>query len=301
MKNLKFIIISLVVLALLIGAFFLVKGLNKEDVVEEEPAAEEIVVMDDSNDEITTFAYSTELGDMNFTKMSGSWTYPSDSTMPVNQEFVQAIADAFTKVVATREIVGGDESAYGFDEPTLEASVCTRTGHTRVYVVGAKNDMSGGYYLKHDDRIYMVDSTLVDATAYSLFDAIPVGSLETIEADSITSLTVNGEEVPNMAGYTNIGITTVENYKDKENYGFDGTESKAVVTYSVESDITDENGNVTSTVTTEKTYSFSYVEKDGMAYVMLPDDVCIYNATGTEALFTEPEEETTADTTEAAA
>ncbi len=296
MKNLKFIIISLVVLALLIGAFFLVKSLNKEDTPAETPEPEEIVVMDDTNEGVMTFAYSTELGDINFTKMSGSWSYPSDPTMPVNQEFVQKIADAFTKIVATREIVGGDEAAYGFDKPTLEASVCTPTGHTRVYIVGSKNEMSGGYYLKHNDRVFMIDSTLVDATAYSLFDAIPVGKLETIEADSITSLTVNGEEVPNKAGYTNIGITTVENYKDKENYGFDGTERKAVVTYNEKTDITDENGNVTSTATVEKTYSFSYVEKEGMAYVMLPDDVCIYNATGTEALFTEPEAEATDDT-----
>ncbi len=291
MKNLKFIIISIVVLALLIGAYFLVTNLNKEEEAPvEEP--EEIVVIDDSLDGVMTFAYTTDLGDINFTKMSGSWAYPSDQTMPVNQEFVQKIADAFTRIVATREIVGGDEAAYGFDEPTITATVCTRTGHTRIYTVGSKNEMSGGYYLKYSDRVFMIDSTLVDTVTVSLFDAIQAGKLEAIEADAITSLTVNGEEVPNKAGYANIGITTVENYKDKENYGFDGTEKKAVVTYNVESDITDENGNVTSTATVEKTYSFSYVEKDGMAYVMLPDDVCIYNATGTEALFTDPVEET---------
>ncbi|MBQ4562805.1 MAG: DUF4340 domain-containing protein [Clostridia bacterium] len=292
MKNLKFIIISIVILALLIGAYFLVTSLNKEEPVEE-PEAEEIVVMDDTNDGIITVAYTTALGDMNFTKSTGTWTYPSDLTMPVDQEFVQKIADAFAKIVATREIVGGDESAYGFDEPTLKANICTRTGHTRVYTVGAKNEMSGGYYFKYNDKVYMIDSTLVDAVSYSLFDAVQSGDLEEIEADSITSLTVNGEEVPNKAGYCNIGITTVENYKNKEGYGFDGSEKKVVVTYTVDSPLTDESGNTTTSVSTERTYSFSYVEKDGMAYVMLPDDVCIYNATGTEALYYETETETT--------
>ncbi len=296
MKQFKYLIIGVIVLALLIGAYFLVTNLNKEEPAPVEDAPEEIIVMDDTVDGITTIAYSGAKGDVNFTKATGVWTYPSDMTMPVDQDHVQKIADAFLKVTATREIVGGDESAYGFDEPTLKVNIGTRSGYSRVYTVGNKNEMSGGYYLKFNDKVYMTDSTLVDATAYSLFDALPMGKLEAIEADAITSLTVNGEEVPNKAGYPNIGITTVENYKDKEGYGFDGSEKKVVVTYNYESDITDENGNVTSTATVEKTYSFSYAEKDGMTYIMLPDDVCIYNATGTEALFTEPAEDTTAAT-----
>ncbi len=295
MKKFRSLIIGVVVLALLIGAYFLVTELTREEPVVT-PEAEEIVVADDSvTDEVVLIAYSNDLGDVNFSKSTGAWTYPADPTMPVSQSYVDTMAESLIKVTALRDITGqGDESAYGFDEPTLELTVGTRGGKTRIYIVGAFNDVSEGYYLKFEDKVYVIDSTIVDACSHNLFEAIPVGSLEAIEADSIISLTVNGEEVPNKAGYPNIGISSVENYKDKENYGFDGSENKVTVTYNADSDVTDENGNVTSSVTTQRSYSFSYAEKDGLTYVMLPDDVCIYNATGTTALFTEPAEDTTA-------
>ena len=281
-------IIALVALGLLVGVYFVVSNINTKDAENPEVAEEEIVIVDLSTDSVVNIAYSGALGDVNFNKSSGYWVYPSDSTMPVNQDFVQKIADTFVKVTAKRDITDkGDESAYGFDEPTLVASIMTKGGLTCVFTVGAKNEMSEGYYLKFNDRIYVIDSTIVDATSYGLMDAVKSGTLEVIDAGSITSLTVNGEEVPNKAGYSNIGISSVKDFKDKESYGFDGTESKAVVTYMLNSDVTDENGNVTTTVSTEMTYSFSFAIKDSMTYVMLPDDPCIYNATGTEALFTE--------------
>lgn len=295
MKKFKYLIIGVLVLAILIGAYFLVASLNKEEGTPvADDVAELITVSDDSAASITDFVYTSAKGDVSFSKKTGAWAFVYDATMPVDQDHVQKIADAFLKITATREIVGGDTSAYGFDKPTLKANYITSAGDVRSLIIGAKNDMSGTYYLQFNDKVYMTDSTLVDATAYTLFDAIPMGSLEPIEADSITSLTVNGEEVPNKAGYSDITLTSVENYKNKENYGFDGSENAVTVKFNYKSDITDDKGNVTSTATVEKTYGFFYAQKDSMTYLMIPYDPCIYNVTGIDSLFTEIAKDTAA-------
>ncbi len=302
MKNLKFIIASVLVLALLIGAYFFVMNLNKKTETSVEggstvDANPVITVADDSADKVVRFSYTKDSGTVSLSYSADSWSYPEDAAMPVDQDIASSIAAALTKVTATRDITGqGNESDYGFDAPTLTAEVTTLSGVKRQYTVGAKNSVSGGYYLKHDGKIYMIDAAFVNALSYSLFDCIAKGDLEAITADDILSLTVNGEEAVNKAGYADITLTGVENYKDQANYGFDGSENKVVVTYNIKSDITDENGNVTSTVTTETSYSFSYVESDGLYYVMLPDDVCVYSATGIDSLFTQPAEETDTDT-----
>ncbi|MBR6513271.1 MAG: DUF4340 domain-containing protein [Clostridia bacterium] len=293
-KKIIGLIAAVLVLGLLIGAYFIIKNIPKENEDEITEVEEEIIVVDDSTNPVTGVTYGSDLGTGNFSNTTGYWVSPAESDLPLNQELVQQIADAFVKVTAKRDITGqGDESAYGFDAPTLSISVMTKSGH-RQYIIGAKNELSGGYYLKYNNSIYVVDSTLVDACSYSLVDVIAAGSLETIDTSAITSVTVNGEEVPNKEGYSNIGIINVKDYQDKESYGFDGSESKVVVTYTSTAPATDENGS-TSVQTTEQTYSFSYAVKDEMTYVMLPDDPCIYNASGTDALFT-VEEETEAET-----
>lgn len=284
MKKSRFLIITLLVLALLIGAYFLVSTLTKEEAAPEEEGSEAIVVVDDSVDYIISINYENELGSASYVKQGESWKYSVDQTMPINQEFVQTMADSLIKVTALRDITGkGDTSSYGFDDPSLSLTVGTKGGKTRSYVVGAYNDVSQGYYLKYNENVYVIDSAMIDATSHTLFDALITTELKEIEAESIISLTVNGE-AGNTAGYANIGITTPENYKDKEKYGFDGSENKVEIKYNEETDITDASGNVTSTVSTERSYSFSYVTDGSISYVMLPDDPVIYQATGLEAL-----------------
>lgn len=286
MKKMKFIIIALVVLALLVGAYFIAVSLTKEEPLSEDETPEEVVVYDLSNDTVITINYSNGQGDSSYTYMNDIWYATVDRAMPIDQSFVQTMAGSLQRVVATREITGeGDESAYGFDNPTLSYSVGSKGGKTNSVVVGAFNEMSQGYYLKYEDRIFIVDSTVVDATSYSLFDSLIRTELPEITAESIKNVTVNGEAVSNPAGYANIGITVVEDYKNKESYGFDGSENVVVVSYTETTDITDEMGNVTSTLENDKSYTFSYAVKDTITYFMLPDDTLIYQGTGTEAFF----------------
>lgn len=284
MKKYRFLIISIVVLALLITAYFIVINMNKgeEEVVEEQK--EEIVVIDETNDTVTTIAYKNSYGTVNFNNMTGIWTYTSDQNMPVSQSFVNEMASKLSKVTATREIdTKQNESDYGFDSPTLELTVGTRGGNVHSFIVGALNPVSDNYYLKYDDKIFMIDSTIVTATNYELFAALDTQTFPTIAAEDIISVTVNGKEA-NKDGYASLSVGVAENYKDAENYGFDGTENKVIVKYNEAADITDEAGNVTSSVKVEKEFSFSYVTKDSEHFIMFSEDPIIYRGLGIEAL-----------------
>ncbi len=284
MKRYKFLIIAVVFLALLITAYFVVSNMNKgdEEITEEEK--EEIVVIDETLDAVTTIAYSNSYGNVNFNNMAGYWTYPTDPEMPVSQSFVDEMASKLARITATREIdTTQNEADYGFDKPTLELTVATRGGNVHSFIVGALNPVSDNYYLKYNDRIFMIDSTIVTATNYELFAALDMQSFPTIKADDIISVTVNGEEA-NKDGYSSLSVGVAENYKNSENYGFDGTENKVVVKYNESSDLTDDAGNVTSSVKVEKEFSFSYVTKDSDHYIMFKDDPVIYRGLGIEAL-----------------
>lgn len=287
MKKYKGLIIGVVILALLIGAYLIVSNMNvgEDDTASQAKANGPFDIIDETNDTITVITYSNSYGDVNFLNVSGIWSCPANPDMPVSQSFVNEMASKLTKVTATREIdTDINEADYGFDEPTLVLTIGTKGTDSHTLTVGKKNTSSGNYYLKFKDKIYMIDDSIVVATNYELNAALDTHMLPVIDPEKIKSLTVNGEEA-NKNGYLSLSVGIPENYKEAEKYGFDGTENKVVVKYTETSVLNDEAGNVTSEIEVEKEYSFSYVTNENSEhFIMLQDDPIIYRGVGIEAL-----------------
>ncbi len=290
------LVIGLVVLALLLSAYFLITTLTKEE-EPEAPEEEKIIqVTNEDPNNIVSIAYTNSLADVAYTFEEEIWKYTGDSEFPVTQSFLSTMAEGVASVNAKRDITdaGGNEADYGFSEPTLVLNVGMQNGTVHTYTVGSYNTVSTAYYLKYNGRIYMIDSTIVDACNHSLFDALTTTSLETISAEKISGININGTDITDeeklsqlSEAYSSISVGNVENYKNAENYGFDGTENTVSVSYTISNDITDENGNVTNTVETPAVYTFRYTSIDGMYYIMLPDDELIYSVTGIDAFTVE--------------
>lgn len=285
-RTTKLIVLVLIV-ALLVLACFLLSGLNKEEETSE-TEDESITLCDFSDKEITNIAYTYNGTELSFTSDNGQWKYDADGEFPVTQNTVTSMIESISTVMATRKLDGAeDASVYGFDSPMLIATV-TADGSNYSFEVGDLNSYSGTYYLRYNEELYMTDETLVTVFSKNLYDYLTTTDLPDLE--NIISFTVDGKEITDETvvadlteSYDQLIRGNVADYRSKESYGFDGNQHTVVVTYTVDNDVTDDSGNVISTVTTDYTYSFEYAYVEDNAYIMLQDDDLIYEVSGTSS------------------
>ncbi len=154
----KRLIAALIVLALCIGAYFLVKNLDFEKHEEEEA----VFVTDLEADAITAFSFVRDGQTLSFTKTEGSWSYDGDSSMTMNQTAVNSMASVLARVEA-KQVLDEHEalSEYGLAEPSNRISFTTEAG-TRTLLVGDENKAAGGHYVMFDgeDAVYLIASAL---------------------------------------------------------------------------------------------------------------------------------------------
>lgn len=285
-RGIKLIILVLIVL-LLVGACLLLSSLNKEPegVVEEDDT---ILLAEFTSDGVSAFNYTYNGTTLSFTQTAGQWSYDADSEFPLAQNTITTMIESITSVNAERKLDNTDDPAnYGFDSPALALTV-TYMGEDKTFEVGDVNNYTGGYYLRYNNEIYMTDETLLTVFGKDLYDYLTTTELPVLE--NTVGFVVDGIEMTDEAMvadlaeiYSSMIRGDVADYRSKESYGFDGSEHMVVVNYTVDTPVTDASGNPTSTITTNKSYNFSYSYVGENAYIMLQDDDLIYNVSGTES------------------
>ena len=129
--------------------------------------------------DFTALSFTNAQGELSFTKAEDAWQYDGDSSFPADQEAVEDLAEQVGSLAAIRVIDDPEDlSAYGLDEPTLQASVTAGDGTAVTLLLG---DMSDSYcYAKRTDS----------DTVYTVSTDLPE-NLESLEL-----LDVNGTAIP---------------------------------------------------------------------------------------------------------
>lgn len=293
-KRVLTLVIVVIVLGLLIGAYFIIGNLQKEDDTASEDTTQTITVISSSPDNATALSYASKNGKASFT-LDGTWVYDGDKEFPLSQTKFQDMLDSATKVEAKRDITEEaqtDDSVYGFDAPTLTLTVSYNDSTKDELVFGMYNDTLSSYYLKYRDKIYLTGSDTVDAFDKELYDLLDTTNLETISEDSVKSYTKNQTVITSdsdserfealKSAYTSLSVGDVADYKNPEKYGFDGTQTKITVEYTETSEVTAEDGSTSTSADVTHQYFFELASKDGKTYIRLPDDDLIYNVTGAD-------------------
>lgn len=156
--------------------------------------------------DLTGLTLTNSAGTLSFTKDDDAWQYDGDDAFPADQEAVENLAEQVGSLAAIRVINDPEDlSAYGLDEPALQASVTAGDGTAVTLLLG---DVSDSYcYAKRtdSDTVYTVSTDLPEnLESLELLDLAAIPDFPDLGTDTISSLTWE-------SGGTTLTLTKTEN------------------------------------------------------------------------------------------
>ena len=141
--------------------------------------------------DFTGLTLTNSAGTLSFTKDDDAWQYDGDDAFPADQEAVEDLAEQVGSLAAIRVIDDPEDlSAYGLDEPALQASVTAGDGTAVTLLLG---DVSDSYcYAKRtdSDTVYTVSTDLPEnLESLELLDLAAIPDFPDLGTDTISSLT----------------------------------------------------------------------------------------------------------------
>lgn len=141
--------------------------------------------------DFTGLTLTNSAGTLSFTKDDDAWQYDGDDAFPADQEAVENLAEQVGSLAAIRVINDPEDlSAYGLDEPALQATVTAGDGTAVTLLLG---DVSDSYcYAKRtdSDTVYTVSTDLPEnLESLELLDLAAIPDFPDLGTDTISSLT----------------------------------------------------------------------------------------------------------------
>ena len=130
-------------------------------------------------------------GELSFTKAEGSWQYDGDAAFPADQEELEDLAEQVGSLAAIRVIDDPEAlSAYGLDQPALQAAVTGEDGASATLLLGNATDSYCYAKLAEDDTVYTVSTDLADRLEeLELLDLAAIPDFPALGTDTVSSLT----------------------------------------------------------------------------------------------------------------
>lgn len=289
-KKLYTLIILVVCIGILAAAYFLIlRPKQAEDAEKQSEAeadsAESSVTVHSYGEGPVGIAYTTEDGsEISFSSENGVWKYDGDDEFPVTQVTLNEMAKNLAEIKATRVLSGSETeelSSYGLGDGAEKVTLISKDGNKDDYIVGTCNSSGGTCYVLNEDTIYLCDTALADNCGKGLYEYLtgkdgwtPLVGVKKILVDDTL---YEGDPVTKAADkYNSILLTGIADYKNREEYGFDGSQMRITMTYTATSDVTDESGVKISSVGSDVDFTFEASVKGEETYVMFDEDSLIY-------------------------
>ena len=172
---------------------------------------------------LTRLSLTNDAGALSFTKTGGSWQYDGDETFPADQDGVEELAEQVGVLAAVRVIDDPEDlSAYGLDQPALQAEVAGEDGESVTLLLGDVTD-SYCYAKRADaDTVYTVSTSLPDRLEeLELLDLAAIPDFPALGTDTVSSLAWE-------SGGTTLTLTKGEADSGEQGDSSDGTSSESV-------------------------------------------------------------------------
>ena len=276
----------LLVLILLLAAYFGIRLWNKKQEEKQEAKKEAEIIYITDLKELTGINYDVGDGSITLEKQGDGWIYTMDQDFPLAQSYPEQMAETFGKLKADRELEDGDElAAYGLDEPVYTVELTDSDGTVTTLYFG--NLVDDFYYVTVNDKVkvYTVSATVIDDLQYTIEDMAQLDTYPSIGSGNLKkeTITQNGE------------VTTYdsENSEDDENIaavagGLGAVTLSEAADYSVEDeDLAGFGLDEESRITVEATYTQDEEEEiltlyigsedgNGNRYVMMNESRIVY-------------------------
>lgn len=197
MKNKKGLIAGIIILLLLLGAYFLLRYLNlDEDSTEEEDATETVFKIDAAD--ISNIEIVSGENTFDFSHEDDTWNYVQDEKFPLSESSILDKVSGLTSVSSDRIIENPENLGdYGLEDPEVTATITDTEGETTKLALGSTNDAVSGCYMSLNDdtsKIYLVDTSLKTNLEFSLSDIAEKEDIPSITGTTITSVTIQKPE-----------------------------------------------------------------------------------------------------------
>lgn len=198
-KSVK-LVLSLVVLAVLCGAYFgvqnYVKHQEEKESEQEEETTEEVFSV--NADEIQSLQFIVDKNETTFVKEDDTWYKDDEREFPVDQDVLSEAASSISQIDADRVFDNVENlNEYDLDSPQNTVTVTTTDGNETVIRVGMKNDSTSQYYISLNDeknKVYVVDAGSVEPYLNSLYDYAKAGEFPAVDSNSITKISVDKDD-----------------------------------------------------------------------------------------------------------
>ena len=166
-RKITVLIGAVVLLAVLIGVYYMVKGHSAK----EEESKETII--DLTADRIQAISWTPKGGKaLSFRRVDGQWSYDGDPAFKVDQTAMNTVCSGVTGVAVNQVMEDvSDLGQYGLEEPEYKLEVTDTEGNKDVLYLGDDNEAVNSLYVmkEGDDKtVYSVMASLKSAVAKQL-------------------------------------------------------------------------------------------------------------------------------------
>ncbi len=239
---------AVVVLVVVIGAYFGVKYWNRAETARAEAESDTSIALTSlTGEDITKFSYQYNGETITFAKEDGTWINVDDRDFPVKQSSIEGKLSSVVSTTATRELEADDAaiSEYGLDAPSNIITLTDSNGNETVFEIGDVNDSTGEYYcrLNYENKVYMISSSLNSMMSFDIYTVADMESYPYIETENIKQISVShGTDVTEFdpetdsAAYSaasGLYYTSHVNYNctDLAEYGLDNPQYTITIKY----------------------------------------------------------------------
>ncbi len=147
---------------------------------------------------ITKIHFTSDLSDLTIVKKGKKWENAKDSAYPLDQSKADSMLDAVASVDAQKLVTDtyDDLDQYGLKKPALQVEVTSSSGEKQTLYIGEESLAGGGRYAycKGSKKIYLINTTIYSAFAFTDTQLMEVADLPEITADYVTHLKVSGSK-----------------------------------------------------------------------------------------------------------
>lgn len=170
MKRGRKLLFLLLALILILGATY--AALRMDSGTEEEEKAVYTTIFTVDTDEVTQIGWDYR-EPLSFTREGDSWVYDEDASFPLDETYVDTMLANIKQIQSSKTI----ENVENWDQYTLEVPICEITiaagDTTHTIKIGEESSLGGERYLSiGDGNAYLVDSSILDAFSYGLYDVL---------------------------------------------------------------------------------------------------------------------------------
>lgn len=228
MRMMRNLIILVVILGGLIGAFYYVQTMEPKEEAEEESSPVSEVVSTLDKEKIIEVEVESEGETLTLYKDNGQWKVKGQEDIELDQAKAGEPAH-FISEVRARDIIEGESqnlADFGLEKPRMVITVKLENGETKSFRVGDETpDQGGSYLMMNDDKnIYVVFNSLVNSLKVDV-DAIKDFAVVKYKADDLRYLLLEPKDQPAIElVYGDKSVLSVSDWVMKKPYqwGVDG-------------------------------------------------------------------------------